>query len=113
MHEISVMQSAMEIAVEHAKAQNAQQIHRVKMRVGALSGVVPDALEFAFDIVAQGTMAEGATLEIEHVPAVCRCTQCGSEFEPKDFFYECPRCGSLHVDLKHGKELDLASLEVS
>ncbi|MCL5996977.1 MAG: hydrogenase maturation nickel metallochaperone HypA [Chloroflexi bacterium] len=113
MHEISVMQSAMEIAVEHAKAQGAQQIHRVKMRVGALSGVVPDALEFAFDVVAQGTMAEGATLEIEHVPALCHCPNCGSEFEPKDFFYECPQCGSLHVDLKQGRELDLAYLEVS
>ncbi len=113
MHEVSVMQSAMEIAFDYAKAQNAQQIHRVNMRVGALAGVVPDALEFAFDIVVQGTMAEGAKLEIEFVPALCQCTACGSEFEPKDFFYECPNCKSLAVELKRGKELELAYLEVS
>lgn len=113
MHEISVMQSAMEIALEHANAQNARQIHRVKMRVGALSGVVPDSLEFAFDIVTQQTIAEGAKLEIEFVPALCRCTACGSEFEPKDFFYECPNCKSLAVELKQGKELELSYLEVS
>jgi hydrogenase nickel incorporation protein HypA/HybF len=113
MHEISVMQSAIEIAVEQAKAQGAQQIHRVNMRVGTLAGVIPDSLEFAFDIVTQGTMAEGAKLEIEHIPAQCHCTQCGSDFEPKDFFYECPNCGSLNVELLHGKELELAYLEVS
>jgi len=113
MHEISVMQSTMEIAIEHAKAKNAQKIHRLHMRVGALSGVVPDSLEFAFPIVAQGTMAEGAELEIEFVPALCQCTSCGSQFEPKDFFYECPNCKALTVDLVHGKELELAFLEVS
>ena len=113
MHEISVMQSAMEIAMEQAKANNAQQIHRVNMRVGALAGVIPDSLEFAFDIVVQGTMAEGAKLEIEYVPALCHCTNCGSEFEPKDFFYECPNCSALTVELLHGKELELSYLEVS
>ena len=113
MHEISVMQSTIEIAIEHAQARSAEKIHRIHMRVGALAGVVIDALEFAFPIVAQGTMAEGATLEIEFVPALCRCSTCGSEFEPKDFFYECPNCQALTVDLLHGKELDLAFLEVS
>ncbi len=107
------MQSAIEIAIESAKAQNATQIHRINMRIGALAGVVPDSLEFAFPIVCQGTMAEGATLEIEYVPALCRCSSCASEFEPKDFFYECPNCKALTVDLLHGKELDLAFLEVS
>ncbi len=113
MHEISVIQSAMEIAVESAKAQGAQQIHRVNMRVGALAGVVPDSLQFAFPIVAKGTIAEGATLEIEFVPAQCHCASCNSDFEPKDFFYACPNCGALTVDLLHGKELELAYLEVS
>lgn len=107
------MQSAMEIAVESAKAQGAVQIHRVVMRVGTLAGVVPDSLMFAFDIVTQGSMAEGATLEIETVPSLCHCVDCGKEFEPKDFFYECPNCGSLSVELKRGKELELAYLEVS
>jgi hydrogenase nickel incorporation protein HypA/HybF len=113
MHEVSVMQSAMEIAEASAKAQGAVQIHRMVMRVGTLAGVVPDSLMFAFDIVTKGTMAEGATLEIETVQSLCHCTACEKEFEPKDFFYECPNCGSLSVELKRGKELELSYLEVS
>ena len=113
MHEVSVMQSAMEIAVEHAKAQGAQHIHRIVMRVGTLAGVVPASLLFAFDIVAQGTLAEGGCLEIETVPAICRCTTCNREFEPADFFYQCPSCGSLNVELIKGKELEISYLEVS
>ncbi len=113
MHELSVMQSALDIAVDHAKRQGAQRIHLIKLRVGALSGVVPDALEFAFDITTQGTMAEGAKLDIERVPAACYCPACDIEFEPEHTFYECPRCKSLDVKVRRGRELDVASLEVS
>ncbi|MCS7060887.1 MAG: hydrogenase maturation nickel metallochaperone HypA [Thermoflexales bacterium] len=113
MHEVSVMQSALEIALEHMRRQNAARIHRIHMRVGALSSVVPEALEFAFDVVTHGTPAEGATLEIERVPAVCRCPACQIEFEPDGYFYECPQCGSLNVEIRRGRELELAFLEVS
>jgi len=107
------MQNALEIAVEHAKRQNATRIHRIHMRVGALSSVVPEALAFAFDVVTQGTPAEGARLEIERVPARCFCPACQLEFEPDGLFYECPQCGSLNVEIRAGRELELAFLEVS
>jgi hydrogenase nickel incorporation protein HypA/HybF len=107
------MHSALDIAVEHAKRQGAQRIHRIKLRIGALSGVVPEALEFAFDVVTQGSMAEGAALEIERVPAACYCPACDLEFEPDSSFYECPRCKSLDVKVRRGRELDVAWLEVS
>ena len=113
MHEVSVMQSALDIAIDHAKQQNATRIHRISMRVGALSSVVPDSLEFAFEVVTQGTIAEGAKLEIERVAAVCYCPACQIEFEPKDVFYVCPQCGSLNVEVRKGRELELAYLEVS
>ena len=113
MHEVSVMQSALDIAIDHAKQQNATRIHRINMRVGALSGVVPDALEFAFEVVTQGTLAEGAKLEIERIPALCYCPACRIEFEPKDVIYACPQCGSLNVEIRAGRELELAYLEVS
>ena len=64
MHEVGLMQDALEIALEHARGQGARQIHRVWMRVGALSGAAPDALRFAFDVVAGGTMAEGARFDV-------------------------------------------------
>ena len=115
MHEISVMQSALDIAVEHAQRQGAKHIHVIRMKVGALSSVVPESLEFAFDVVAQGTLAEGGKLEIERVPAVCYCPACQVEFEPDDYVYvyECPQCKSLDVQIRHGRELELSQLEVS
>ena len=113
MHEVSLMQDTVIIAVKQAREAGAQRIHRVMMRVGALSGAVPETLEFAFEIVAKGTMAEGATLEIEKVAVLCFCPTCAEEFVPADLVCECPRCGRPSVEIRHGRELQLTSLEVS
>lgn len=113
MHEVSLMENALAIALEQADRQKAQQINWIKMRVGALSGVFPDALEFAFDICTQGTIAQGAKLEIEYVPVTCYCSNCQTIFQPDDIIYECPQCHQLSQEIRQGKELELTSLEVS
>lgn len=113
MHEVSLMANTLDIALEHAQMQEAQKIHLLKMRVGALSGVVPEALEFAFDICTQGTIAEGAKLEIDYLPVSCYCANCQLNFQPDDVIYECPDCHQISTDIRQGKELELASLEVS
>lgn len=113
MHELSVMQEAMALAIEHAARLDARAIHRIVLRVGRLSGVVPEAMVFAFDAVATGTIAEGAALEVEDVPPACHCESCGQEFEPPPFEYDCPRCGALASRVVRGRELELAGLEVS
>jgi hydrogenase nickel incorporation protein HypA/HybF len=113
VHELSLMQDTVIIATKQAREAGAHHIHRIMMQVGALSGAVPETLEFAFDIVAKGTMAEGAKLEIERVPVLCYCPACAQEFEPADFVCECTRCGRPSTDLRHGRELQLTSLEVS
>ncbi len=113
VHEVSLMQDTVIIATRQAREAGAQRIHRIMMRVGALSGAVPESLEFAFDIVAKGTPAEGATLEIERVPVCCFCPTCAQEFEPRDFVCECTRCGQPSTDIRRGRELQLTSLEVS
>ena len=113
VHEVSLMQDTVIIAVKQAREAGAQRIHRVMMRVGALSGAVPETLEFAFEIVAKGTMAEGAVLEIEKVPVLCYCSTCAEEFEPADLVCECTRCARPSVEIRRGRELQLTSLEVS
>lgn len=113
MHEISLMQDTVVIATKQAREAGAHRIHRIMMRVGALSGAVPETLEFAFDIVAKGTLAEGATLEIERVPMRCYCSACCKEFEPADFVCECSNCGRPSTDIRSGRELQLTSVEVS
>jgi hydrogenase nickel incorporation protein HypA/HybF len=81
--------------------------------VCALSGVVPEALELAFAAASPGTPAEGAEFEFEEVPVVCRCDECGKEFQPTDIVYCCPHCDALSSSVCQGRELELSSLEVS
>ena len=113
MHEFSIMQSALETAAQKTRAAGAGRIHRLKLRVGRLSGVVPEALRFAFDGLKPDSLAAGAQLEIEEVPAVCWCPDCAAEFETADLKYECPRCHQPSGDLRRGREMELASLEIS
>jgi len=113
MHEVGIMENTLELALTHAQQQGATQIHHMTLRVGALSGVEPDALRFAFDVVTQGTIAAQATLIIDAIPAICYCHHCQQEFQPTDWIYECPTCNHLTSDVRQGKELELASLEIS
>ena len=113
MHEVSIMTEALRMAVDAAKSADASRILKLRLRIGTLSGVVPEALRFAFDVVCRDTMAEGASLEIEAVPAACWCATCRTEFECADFFNECPRCHNVSGELRRGRELDIANVEIS
>jgi hydrogenase nickel incorporation protein HypA/HybF len=112
MHELGLMQETLALALAHAGHRDARAIHRISLRIGRLSGVVSEAMAFAFEAVAAGTIAEGAVLEIEDVPLACACESCGDEFEPLAFDYTCTRCGATARVIR-GRELELAALEVS
>jgi hydrogenase nickel incorporation protein HypA/HybF len=113
MHEVSIMSEAVRMAVEATKAAGANHVVGLRLRVGRLSGAVPDAMEFAWEVVRRGTIAENARLEIESVPAACWCAACQVEFECADFFDECPRCHNLSGELRRGRELEIASVEMN
>lgn len=114
MHEVSLMENALELAKEHARTRQATRIHRIHIRVGRLSGVVSDALRFAFEGLKPGTLAEDAILELEEVEAVCLCKSCRIEFPSTDWIHQCPSCGeNREVAILQGSELELVSLEVS
>jgi hydrogenase nickel incorporation protein HypA/HybF len=112
MHELSIMQSALSLALEQAQQAGAVRVHTIRLRIGALSGVVPDALEFAFEALTPGTMAEGGKLAIEHVPARFWCARCTREFQSDDMFAECPDCHVPSGELRAGREMEVASLEI-
>lgn len=112
MHEVGIIQNTLLMAEEQAREAGAVRINEVRMRIGHLSGVVRDALEFAFDVVSRNTMAEGARLSIEEVPAVCWCDVCKEEFEAVELLYECPYCGTLSSELRRGREVELESMEI-
>jgi hydrogenase nickel incorporation protein HypA/HybF len=112
MHEVSIMTEAVRMAVETARAQGANRICQMRLRVGAMSGAVPDALQFAFEAVTDGTMAQGATLAIEAVPASWWCAACAASFNVNHTVPECPRCGAWSHELRGGRELNIASIEI-
>jgi hydrogenase nickel incorporation protein HypA/HybF len=113
MHEVSIMEEAVRLAAETARAAGAARVTGVRLRVGVLSGAVPEAMRFAWDVVSRHTLAEGAWLEIETVPAACWCAVCAAEFACADVLGECPRCHNLSGELRRGRELDLAAVELN
>jgi hydrogenase nickel incorporation protein HypA/HybF len=109
VHELSIAQSLVEIADRHAGGRS---VMRVEVKVGRLRQVVPDALDFAFELVAQGTPVEGAELVLEDVPAAGVCASCGSETPLPELPLACRHCGSLHVEVTQGEELRVEALEI-
>jgi len=112
MHEISLMQSALNAATRAAGDAGATRIESITLRIGALSGVVRDALEFAFEVLKADTPASEARLVIDEVPVVCHCAECDADFEPSSMVFECPTCGRLSSQIVRGREIDLVSMEV-
>ncbi len=114
MHELGIMESAMSTVLAQARDHGARQVHRIVLRIGALAGVEPQALRFAFEIVSRGTPADGAELSVETVPARVHCADCAADFEVAGgFVFTCPRCRALCADLRQGRELELARIEMT
>lgn len=112
MHEVGLMANALSTACDEAERADARYIRRIVLRVGTASGVVPEALRFAFEALAPGTLAEDADFVVEEVPTQCQCHDCGMSYEPEDIPFLCPCCGSPHAELSSGRELELVSIEV-
>ena len=112
MHEAGIMESALAIVSREAASHGASRVERVTLRVGAISGAEPESLRFAFEALSPGTVAEGAELVIEHVPARAHCAGCDTDFTIESgFLFECPVCRAFSGDVRSGRELDLARLE--
>ena len=109
MHELAITQSVVEtVTVRSGDAP----VAGVRLRVGRLSGVVPEAVRFCFELVTEGTPLEGAVLDIEQPEGRGRCRLCGEEFGLPDLILLCP-CGSADVEVIAGREMAVASVEIA
>ncbi len=112
VHELAIAQSLLEIVEQEALPYGGARVRRIRLRIGRLSAVVPEALRFAFDAISRGGIAEGASLEIEEVPLRIRCHQCEEVFMMEDPFMACPGCAGLDVEMVSGRELEIRSMEL-
>jgi hydrogenase nickel incorporation protein HypA/HybF len=111
MHELSIAMRVIELAEGHLRAAGGGRVTSVRLRVGRLAGVVPDALRSALAMAAQGTMLEAAAVEIVDVPVRIWCPACDREVDlPGLVPLACPACGSRGGDMRAGDELELESL---
>jgi hydrogenase nickel incorporation protein HypA/HybF len=109
VHELAIAQSVIRIAERHA---DGRRVTKVYLKVGHLRQVVPSALAFGFELVAQETSVEGAELVLEEVPATGKCRACGSESRLESFPLQCKACGGFDLEIVAGEELYVESLEI-
>ncbi len=112
MHELSLMQTLGERVLNVAAQQGAERVLSIRLRIGSLAGVDPQALRFAAEVVLAGTCAAGAALAIEEIEAACWCDPCAAEFAAAMGCCDCPRCGTLSTRLLRGRDLNLVSVEL-
>lgn len=112
MHEMAIAQGILDIVIDAAEQNGGGKIRRIKLLVGEMTGVEPDALTFCFEALAAGTAAEGAELDIATPPLVACCQDCGEEFGVERYRFFCPACQSAKVTTISGRELAVEHLEV-
>ncbi len=108
MHELGITHDIIAIVAEHAKD---RKVSKVTLQIGALSAIIPESIRFCFDVCAEGTIVEGAQLEIETVAGLGRCNSCGREIPLGVLAGNCP-CGSRDVSCIAGQEFKIKDMEV-
>ena len=112
MHELAITQSILDISRKAAEEHGAKRIKRVLIKLGQYSGVVPQCIQYYFDVISKGTVAEGAVLDIQRLPVVILCHSCGQESPIDRLNVSCPLCGSTDLKLIQGREFYIESMEV-
>ncbi len=113
MHELSIAEVLVIQLQRLADREGARRVTRVVLRIGALSGVEPEALRFAFPVAAEGSCAEGADLILEEAPLKVRCDDCGAETPAEPLAIRCAACGGDRVRITDGSEMILQSAELA
>jgi hydrogenase nickel incorporation protein HypA/HybF len=113
VHEVGVALGLLEGVRTTVLDRGVDRVCSVNVRLGALSGVVRDALLFSWDVVTKETICEGSRLCIEEIPLVVYCRQCGAQRSPRPGSgLVCPECSSVAPDIVRGREMELVSVEV-
>jgi hydrogenase nickel incorporation protein HypA/HybF len=111
MHELSICENLVEIVREEMDKAGLKKLNSVRVKVGEFTNLVPDALQFCFEIATQETPFEGAVLEVELVPTIAFCNACQEEFHVEGVLFICPKCHGGDVDLRSGRDMSIESID--
>ena len=112
MHELAITQSMLDLVLEQARKVEAREVKRINLVIGEMSGFVEECVQFYFDFISKGTIAEQAALSFKMIPTTARCQSCGKLFELRQFDWTCPYCQGNSMEIISGKELFVESIEV-
>ncbi len=112
MHELSVTQGVLDIALEKAKEVRASRITGINLVIGEMSSIVDDCVQFYFDFLSKDSIAHDARLSFNRIPMQVRCRSCGLSFSPDKSIWSCPRCSKWEVEVIAGQEFYIDSIEV-
>jgi hydrogenase nickel incorporation protein HypA/HybF len=113
MHELALCQSVLNTLAEQARIHRFGRVTTVRIEIGALSCVSPEAIEFCFAAVTRGTLADGAGLELIRLPGKAWCLDCDATVGIGERHDACPRCGGYRLRLTQGDEMRIKDLEVA
>ena len=112
MHEMSIAQSLIEMIKEEMQRHDAKTLRSVRLNIGEMTAVVPDALSFCFEVATTGTELEGARLIMDIIPLKGFCRDCKMEFVIKEYTFICPSCLSTKIEIIAGQDLSIVEIEV-
>lgn len=112
MHELSITESLLKIALQHAERVHAKRVTDLHIVIGDLASMVDDSIQFYWEIIAKGTIAEQATLHFRRIPVELQCLACSQKYHPTDGELGCPNCHGIRVKIIAGEEFRLESIDV-
>lgn len=112
MHELPITESILEISLRHAEQANSQRVVSIYLVIGQMATIIDDSVQFYWDMIAKGTIAEGAELKFRRIPIVLQCQECLLQYSPGEEDFKCPDCGSNNIKIISGQEFFLEAIDV-
>ena len=111
MHEFSIVNNIVDIAIGSAEQNGLESVSCVEIEVGKAAGIEPSAMEFAWESARKNTILEDATLVMHFIPLCLECRTCGNRYETEEIYNPCPFCGEINARIISGKELKVVAIE--
>ncbi len=113
MHELPVTEGILKTVIETSERNGARRITAINLVIGELSSIVDDSIQFYFDLLSQGTLAENAALHFRREPTIVICLDCAHRFNATaPLESQCPQCGGAHLQVKGSRDFFIESIEV-